>query len=90
VAGILAHERFRKRRRVTIFSIFLISAIVSQSPDPTTMLIHGGIAVALAEAAELFLFFNDKRRATLHRGPYAGLADNELSMIEDGEPGNSC
>jgi sec-independent protein translocase protein TatC len=86
VAGILTHERFRKWRRVLIFGIFLIAGIVNPSPDPTTMLILGGIAVGLTEAAELFVFFNDKRRARLNPSPYADLADDELSPIEDPEP----
>jgi sec-independent protein translocase protein TatC len=86
VAGILTHERFRKWRRMMIFAIFLIAGIVNPSPDPTTMLILGGIAVALTEAAELFTFLNDKRRARLNPSPYADLADDQLSPIEDPEP----
>jgi len=86
VAGILTHERFRKWRRMMIFGIFLIAGIVNPSPDPTTMLILGGIAVALTEAAELFTYLNDKRRARLNPSPYADLADDELSPIEDTEP----
>jgi sec-independent protein translocase protein TatC len=82
VAGILTHERFRKLRRLLIFGIFLIAGIVNPSPDPWTMLILGGIAVVLVEVAEVFVYFNDKRRARLHPSPYAGLADNELSPLE--------
>jgi sec-independent protein translocase protein TatC len=86
VAGILTHERFRKWRRMMIFAIFLIAGIVNPSPDPTTMLILGGIAVALTEAAELFTYLNDKRRVRSNPSPYAGLADDQLSPIEDPEP----
>jgi sec-independent protein translocase protein TatC len=86
VVGILTHERFRKWRRMMIFLIFLIAGIVNPSPDPLTMLILGGVAVALVEAAEVFIYFNDKRRARLHVSPYAHLADDELSPIEDPEP----
>ena len=86
VAGVLTHERFRKWRRIMIFLIFLVAGIVNPSPDPWTMLILGGIAVALTELAELFCYLNDKRRARLNRSPYADLADNELSPIEDPEP----
>jgi sec-independent protein translocase protein TatC len=84
LAGILTHERFRKWRRLLIFGVFLISGIVNPSPDPTTMLILGGVAVALVEIAEIFVYFNDKRRAK--RNPYADLADNELSPVEAPEP----
>jgi sec-independent protein translocase protein TatC len=82
MAGILTHERFRKWRKMMIFGIFLLAGIVNPSPDPWTMLLLGGIAVALVEAAEIFVYFNDKRRARLHPSPYEGLADNELSPIE--------
>jgi sec-independent protein translocase protein TatC len=33
LAGILAHERFRKWRRVLIFGVFVIAAIANPSPD---------------------------------------------------------
>jgi sec-independent protein translocase protein TatC len=68
-----------------IFAIFLIAGIVNPSPDPWTMLLLGGIAVILTELAEVFVYFNDKRRARLNRSPYEGLADDELAPIEDPE-----
>ena len=86
MAGILTHERFRKWRRLLIFGVFLLAGMVNPSPDPYTMLLLGGIAVALVEIAEVFVYFNDKRRARLHPDPYAGLADDELSPIDDIEP----
>lgn len=86
VAGILTHERFRKWRRMLIFLIFLVAGIVNPSPDPWTMLLLGGIAVVLVEAAEIFVYFNDKRRTRLHPSPYAGLADDQLAPIDDPEP----
>jgi sec-independent protein translocase protein TatC len=82
MAGILTHERFRKWRRVLIFCIFLVAGIVNPSPDPWTMLILGGLAVVLVEVAEVFVYFNDKRRARLHPSPYEGLADDELSPLQ--------
>jgi sec-independent protein translocase protein TatC len=84
MAGILTHERFRKWRRLLIFGVFLLSGIVNPSPDPTTMLLLGGVAVALVEIAEVFVYFNDKRRA--RRNPYTDLADDELSPVEEPEP----
>jgi sec-independent protein translocase protein TatC len=84
MAGILTHERFRKWRRLLIFGVFLISGIVNPSPDPGTMLILGGVAVALVEIAEVFVYFNDKRRAK--RNPYADLADDELAPVDAPEP----
>jgi sec-independent protein translocase protein TatC len=84
LAGILTHERFRKWRRLLIFGVFLIAGMVNPSPDPGTMLVLGGIAVALVEIAEVFVYFNDKRRA--RRDPYADLADDELSPVDAPEP----
>jgi sec-independent protein translocase protein TatC len=87
MAGILTHERFRKSRRMLIFCIFLIAGIVNPSPDPWTMLILGGLAVALVEVAEIFVYFNDKRRARLRPDPYTDLADDELSPLQLGGRG---
>jgi sec-independent protein translocase protein TatC len=86
MAGILTHERFRKWRRVLIFGIFLLSGIVNPSPDPWTMLLLGGLAVVLVEIAEVFVYFNDKRRARLHPSPYEGLADDQLSDVGPSDP----
>ncbi|HET9082626.1 MAG TPA: twin-arginine translocase subunit TatC [Trebonia sp.] len=86
VVGILTHERFRKWRRMLIFLVFVACAIANPSPEPYTMLIFGGVAVTLVEAAEVFVYFHDKRRARLHPNPYEGLADNELAPIEEPEP----
>jgi sec-independent protein translocase protein TatC len=82
LAGILTHERFRKWRRVMIFSVFLIAGMANPSPDPITMLILGGACAALVEVAEFIVWSNDRRRARLHPDPYAGLADDELSPID--------
>jgi sec-independent protein translocase protein TatC len=87
VAGILTHERFRRWRRVLIFCTFLVAGIVNPSPDPWTMLILGGLAAVLVEAAELIVWCNDRRRARLHPDPYMGLADDELSLFESTDPG---
>jgi sec-independent protein translocase protein TatC len=86
MAGILTHERFRKWRRMLIFGVFLLAGMVNPSPDPMTMLILGGVAVALVEIAEVFVYFNDKRRAARNPDPYAGLSDDELAPVETPEP----
>jgi sec-independent protein translocase protein TatC len=87
MAGILTHERFRKWRRVLIFCIFLIAGMVNPSPDPWTMLILGGLAVVLVEAAEVIVWANDRRKARLHPDPYTGLSDDELSPLPFGGGG---
>jgi sec-independent protein translocase protein TatC len=86
VVGILTHERFRKWRKMLIFGVFLISGMVNPSPDPWTMLLLGGLCVVLVEVAEVFVYFNDRRRAARHPDPYAGLADDDLSPVEEPEP----
>lgn len=86
IAGILTHERFRKWRKMLIFGAFLLAGMVNPSPDPWTMLILGGLCVVLVEVAEIFVYFNDKRRARLNPDPYAGLADDELSPVDAPEP----
>jgi sec-independent protein translocase protein TatC len=82
MVGILTHQRFRKWRRVMIFSVFVFAGIASPSPDPITMLLLAVPCVVLVEIAELVVFMHDRRKARLHPDPYAGLADDELSPIE--------
>lgn len=86
ITGLLTHQRFRKWRKMLIFIVFLIAGAINPSPDPWSMLILGGIVVILVEAAEVFIYFNDRRRARLHPDPYAGLSDEELSPLEDPSP----
>ena len=82
LAGVLTHERFRKWRRVLIFTVFLLAGLANPSPDPVTMLILGGTCAVLVEAAEVIVWSNDRRRARLHPDPYTGLADDELSTLQ--------
>jgi sec-independent protein translocase protein TatC len=82
MVGVLTHARFKKWRRVMIFSVFVFAGIASPSPDPLTMLLLAGPCVVLVEIAELIVWGNDRRRARLHPDPYADLADNELSPID--------
>jgi sec-independent protein translocase protein TatC len=85
MARVITHERFRKWRRLIIFLVFVFAGIASPSPDPLTMLLLGGVVVVLVEAAELIIYLNDKRYARNHPDLYAGLADDELSPIDDVE-----
>jgi sec-independent protein translocase protein TatC len=80
--NLLPHSRFKKWRRVLIFCVFVFAGVASPSPDPITMLILGGVCVALVEAAEAVVFLNDRRKAKLNPDPYAGLADDELSPLD--------
>ncbi|MGH3208714.1 MAG: twin-arginine translocase subunit TatC, partial [Trebonia sp.] len=73
-------------RRLIIFLVFVFAGIASPSPDPITMLLLGGIVVVLVEAAEVFMYFNDKRYARNHPDLYSDLADDELAPVETPEP----
>jgi len=86
LARVITHERFRKWRRMIIFLIFVFAGIASPSPDPMTMLLLGGIVVVLVEAAEILIYFNDKRYARLHPSPYENLADDQLAPVEPSTP----
>ena len=86
MAGILTHERFRKWRKMLIFLVFLVAGAVNPSPDPWSMLILGGVTVVLVEVAEVFVYFNDTRRARLHPPMYENLSDDEISPLDLPEP----
>jgi sec-independent protein translocase protein TatC len=78
VAGVLTHKRFAKWRRMIIFGVFAFAAIATPSPDPISMLLLAVPCVVLVEAAEIFIWANDRRRA--RRGvAYAGLTPEEIS-----------
>ena len=83
LAGILTHQRFRRWRRLLIFGVFVIAGIANPSPDPITMLILGGACAALVEVAEFVVWRNDRRRARRHPDPYAGLADDDVSPLDE-------
>jgi sec-independent protein translocase protein TatC len=82
LARIVTHERFKKWRRLIIFLVFVFAGIASPSPDPLTMLMLGGVVVVLVEAAEIFIYLNDRRWIRNHPDPYEGLSDDELSPVD--------
>ena len=80
LAHILTHERFAKWRRMIIFAVFLFAAVATPSPDPISMLLLAIPCVALVELAEVFAFFNDRRRAQLLAAdPFPGLTPEEVA-----------
>ena len=87
VAGVLTHQRFAKWRRMIIFGVFLFAAVATPSPDPISMLLLAVPCVALVELAEVFSFFNDRRRArALAANPYPGLTAAEVVEFGLAEP----
>jgi sec-independent protein translocase protein TatC len=82
VAHVLTHERFAKWRRMIIFAVFAFAAVCTPSPDPISMLLLAVPCVILVELAEVFAFFNDRRRARLEALEYAGVAPDDLTPLD--------
>jgi sec-independent protein translocase protein TatC len=78
LAGVLTHDRFRKMRRVIIFLVFAFAAVFTPSPDPISMLLLAVPCVVLVEAAEIFVWANDRRRARLGV-QYPGMTAEEVA-----------
>jgi sec-independent protein translocase protein TatC len=85
VAHVLTHERFRKWRRMIIFAVFLFAAVATPSPDPISMLLLAVPCVVLVELAEVFAFFNDRRRARLEALEYPELYADDMSPMDTAE-----
>jgi sec-independent protein translocase protein TatC len=79
LAGVLTHARFRKWRRVIIFLVFAFAAVFTPSPDPLSMLLLAVPCVVLVEAAEVFVWANDRRRAQHGSLEYPGLSHEEVA-----------
>ena len=84
LAHILTHARFARWRRLMLFGAFLFAGIANPSPDPLSMLLLAVPCVVLVEVAEIFIYFNDRRRARIP-DPYAGLADDQAAPLETDE-----
>src|SRR5690242_5216443 len=80
MAGAVSHAFIRKYRRVMIFLVFVFAGAATPSPDPFSMLLLAVPCVILVECAELFVWWNDRRRA---RREAALLASEGLSEISE-------
>ncbi|WP_131102413.1 twin-arginine translocase subunit TatC [Streptomonospora litoralis] len=80
--GVVTHEALARSRRLILFGIFVLSAVVTPA-EPLSMLALAIPLVALFEAAELFCFVNDRRRS--RHDELAGLGDDEISPLDDEE-----
>jgi sec-independent protein translocase protein TatC len=80
MAGAVSHAFIRKYRRVMIFLVFVFAGAATPSPDPFSMLLLAVPCVILVECAELFVWWNDRRRA---RREAALLATEGLSEISE-------
>jgi sec-independent protein translocase protein TatC len=84
LSGLLTHQRFRKWRRMIIFVIFAFAAVATPSPDPISMLLLAIPCVLLVEAAEVFAWVHDRRKA---RRPisYPGLSAEDAESFGLGQ-----
>ena len=80
IVGILTHEAIAKWRRVIIFGAFLAAAVITPA-EPISMLALAVPLVVLFEIAELFCFFNDRRKK--RKDPTADLDDDQISELDD-------
>lgn len=84
LAGVLSYQRLRHWTRGMIFGIFAFAAVATPSQDPFTML---ALAVPLCLLFGLSLgVANIHDRRVARRGdtsPYAHLADDEMSPLDD-------
>ncbi|MUL44174.1 twin-arginine translocase subunit TatC [Streptomonospora sp. PA3] len=80
--GVITHEALARSRRVIVFGIFVLSAVVTPA-EPLSMLALAVPLIVLFEAAELFCFVNDRRRRAADG--LAGLGDDEISPLDDAE-----
>jgi sec-independent protein translocase protein TatC len=81
LAGLASGRRLLGWWRQAIFLMFLFGAIVTPTPDPFGMSILATCMAVLYFGAVGFALLNDRRRA--RKASYAGLADDELSPIDE-------
>jgi sec-independent protein translocase protein TatC len=84
---VLTHERFKKWRRGIIFLVFVFAATFTPSPDPLSMLLLAAPCVVLIEAAEVFSWIHDRRKARLVGSlAYPGLTEDEVAAYGLDQP----
>lgn len=89
LANIVSFDRLKRWTRGIIFGIFVFAAVATPSQDPFTMTALAAPMCLLYAGALGFAYVHDKRKR--QRGdtsPYAHLADDELSSLDD-EPVSS-
>ncbi len=80
MAGVLTHARFSKWRRMIIFGVFAFAAIFTPSPDPLSMLLLAVPCLVFVEAAEVFAWAHDRRKARFGSLEFPGLSQDEVSQ----------
>lgn len=80
IAGVLTHARFRKWRRMIIFGVFAFAAVFTPSPDPLSMLLLAVPCLVFVEAAEVFAWVHDRRKARFGSLEFPGLSQEEVAQ----------
>jgi sec-independent protein translocase protein TatC len=83
-AGAVSHAFVRKWRRVMIFLVFVFAGAATPSPDPFSMLLLAVPCVILVEAAEVFVWLNDRRRAR-REAALLNVSDDDISSLDSGD-----
>lgn len=81
LVGVVSARTLLHGWRVAVFLCFLFAAIASPSPDAWSMIALAAPMVGLFFAAVGIAWAIDRRRAS--RDPFAGLADDEASPLDD-------
>jgi sec-independent protein translocase protein TatC len=82
LANVLSYERLRHWTRGVVFGIFCFAAVATPSQDPFTMLALS-LPMCLLYGLSLFVARLHDRRVGRSVSPYDGLADDDLSPIDD-------
>lgn len=85
IVGVLPYRWLRRWQRVGIFLIFVFAGVATPTPDPFTMCAMAVPMLILFEAAVLFAFVHDKRKAArkeTNSGMGAPVDDNTASAVD--------
>src|SRR3954468_5229061 len=84
LVNVLSYARLRRWTRAVIFGIFAFAAVATPTQDPFTMLALAVPIALLYFGAYGVAVVHDRRAARrADRSPYAHLADDELSPLDD-------
>jgi sec-independent protein translocase protein TatC len=82
LANVVSYARLRRWTRGIVFGIFAFAAVATPSQDPFTMLALA-VPLCLLFALSLGIAKLHDRRMANRTSPYADLADDELSPLDD-------
>lgn len=81
-SGLVSARRLLRAWRVVVFVCFAFAAVFTPDPGPFGMVLLATALCLLYFSAVGVAFISDRRKGR-HRDPYADLADDELSPLDD-------